>query len=440
MLRRNLGVGLGSLLWANHALAASQPGSKANDPAPPNVLANFGIAQDAVQLIGGAAIGTYTKLIDDMATVLRAFVPDMPHVLPVISTGGLEQIYYAVHLDNIGGGLMSGVVLDVVRRGGWLPEVTERLTYVTQLYQEEVHIIAKGSLNSVFDLNGRTVNTGPLNSGTDLIARRLFELLDINPVYDDRPTAAALQGVTQGDPEAVVFIAGKPVIAVQNLKSSDDLRLLHLPWNIGTARHLADSDFRPAFFQHNDYPNLVPPDTKVPTVGSAVYLMTKNGPTNPALQRLVSGFTTSLLQNLSVLQKESSITKWRDADLIARLPHFRRAPEVAAWFADPTAKGPERPSSQNPARPARGPNKADAGPHLQLGAFGSEAAARNEWARLQHALPNMLAGYEPSITAGLHDGSTVWRLRIGGFADLAAAGDLCSQLRSAATNCFVLRG
>lgn len=438
MLRRNLGVGLGSLLWAKQALAASQPGGNASNPAPANVLANLGIAREAVQLIGGAAIGTYTKLIDDMATVFRAFVPDMPNVLPVISTGGLEQIYYAVHLDSISGGLMSGVVLDVVRRGGWLPELTERLTYVTQLYQEEVHIVTKSSLNSVFDLNGRTVNTGPLNSGTDLIARRLFELLDINPVYDDRPTAVALQGVTHGDPEAVVFIAGKPVVAVQNLKSTDDLRLLHMPWNIGTARHLTDSDFRPTFLQRNDYPSLIPPDTKVPTLGSAVYLMTKTASNNAARQRLVSDFTTALLQNLSVLQKESSLTKWRDADLIARLPHFRRAPEVAAWFADPTAKGPERSSPQPSPKPAHGAGKAENGTHLQLGAFGSEKAARNEWVRLQEKLPNLLAGHEPSITTGLHNGATVWRLRIGGFADPAAAGDLCSQLRSAATNCLVL--
>ncbi len=438
MLRRNLGVGLSGLLWAKQALAAAQSGGNANGHAPPNVLANLGIAQDAIQLIGGAAIGTYTRLIDDMAGVLRAFVPDMPHILPVISTGGLEQVYYAVHLDSVSGGLMSGVVLDVVRHDGWLPDLTERLTYVTQLYQEEVHIIAKSSVNSISDLNGRTVNTGPLNSGTDIIARRLFELLDINPVYDSRPTAVGLQGVGQGDPEAVVFVAGKPVIAVQNLKGADELRLLSLPWNIGMARRLSDSDFRPTFFQYNDYPNLIAPDSKVPTLGSAVYLMTKSGPTNPARQRLVSNFTTALLQNLSVLQRESSITKWRDADLIARLPQFRRAPEVAAWFANPTAKGPERPSTQSPPKPGRGANKAESGVHLQLGAFGSENAARNEWVRLQQKLPNLLGGYEPAITTAQHNGATVWRLRIGGFGDPAAAGDLCAQLRSTATSCLVL--
>jgi len=439
MLRRNLGVGLGTLLWAKDALAGVQSGSNANDPAAARVLTDLGIARDSVQLIGGTAIGTYTKLIDDMATVLRAFAPDMPRILPVISTGGLEQIYYAVHLDSIGGGLMSGVVLDAVRRGGWLPEVTERLTYVTKLYLEEVHIIAKSSLNSVFDLNGRTVNTGPHDSGTDIIARRLFELLGINPIFDDRPTAVALQGLPQGDPEAVVFIAGKPVIAVQNLKDTEGLRLVPMPWNIGTARRLTDSDFRPTSFQHDDYPSLIPPDTKVPTLASAVYLVTKNAPADPARQRIVSAFTTGVLRNLSVLQRESSIGKWRDADLIARLPNFRRAPEVAAWFAEPAARAPARPVTQPPPKPAHGANKAETGPHLQLGAFGSEDAARNEWARLQRKMPDLLAGHEPAITVAQHNGATVWRLRIWGFPDQAAAANLCTRLQAVATNCLVLR-
>ena len=59
-----------------------------------------------------------------------------------------------------------------------------------------------------------------------LIARRMFDLLDIHPAYDNQPTTAALRGLPHGDPEAVIFVAGKPIDALHRLKIEDDLHFL----------------------------------------------------------------------------------------------------------------------------------------------------------------------------------------------------------------------
>jgi SPOR domain/NMT1-like family len=356
----------------------------------------------------------------------------------VISSGGLEQVYYAAHVDALHGGLMSGIVLDVVRRDGWLPDLTERLNYICRLYLEEIHIVCKSEFKSIFDLNGRTVNTGPLNSGTEIIARRMFELLDIHPAYDNRPTATALRGLPQGDPEAVVFVAGKPVNALQTLDAGSNLRLLHVPWSIGTASRLADSDFRQTVLQHDDYPNLIPPDGKVPTLGSPVYLMTANAPAKSAKQQHVSAFATMFLQNLAILQKESGLKKWRDTDLLARLPHFHRAPEVAAWFTDAPAKPASQSSRSVPTKTACATRPVNGEMHVQLGAFNSEKAARDEWARLRRKLPDLLGGREPAVTTVANNGTTFWRLRIWGFTDSTAARDFCTQLQPATSHCLML--
>lgn len=334
MLRRSLSFGLGSLPLARRPIAENKYNPAAMEiatksPTPPN---KTGIAPTPIFLIGGAAIGTYTKLIDDLATFVHDFVPEEARILPVISSGGLEQIYYAAHADSIHGGLMSGIVLDVIRRDGLLPDLTERLNYICKLYVEEVHIVSTRNIKSVFDLSGRTVNTGPLNSGTEIIARRMFDLLDIHPAYDNQPTTAALRGLPHGDPEAVIFVAGKPIDALHRLKIEDDLHFLRLPWSIETASRLTDSGFQPTVLRHDDYATIIPPDEKIPTLGSPVYLMTAAAPAKSPKQREVSDFVKLFLQNLSMLQRESNIAKWRDADLPSRMPNFRRAPDVAAWF------------------------------------------------------------------------------------------------------------
>ena len=77
------------------------------------------------------------------------------------------------------------------------------------------------------------------------------------------------------------------------------------------------------------------------------------------------------------------------------------------------------------------------GPHVQLGAFGSESAARREWRRLNHKLPDLMASREPSITTVERDGTTFWRLRTWGFSDESAARSFCSHVRTASRRCMV---
>ena len=76
------------------------------------------------------------------------------------------------------------------------------------------------------------------------------------------------------------------------------------------------------------------------------------------------------------------------------------------------------------------------GSRVQLGAFGSEAAAIAEWKRLHKRMPRLLAGRESTITSTVQRGRTFWRLRTGGFDDRSAASDFCSQVRSEKAKCL----
>ena len=75
---------------------------------------------------------------------------------------------------------------------------------------------------------------------------------------------------------------------------------------------------------------------------------------------------------------------------------------------------------------------------VQLAALPSQKAANAEWERLSKHFPAQLGGRAPSITTVNHDGKTLWRLRVGGFEDKAAASALCQHPKSAGGQCMVV--
>jgi len=73
---------------------------------------------------------------------------------------------------------------------------------------------------------------------------------------------------------------------------------------------------------------------------------------------------------------------------------------------------------------------------VQLAAVRSEQAARLEWQRLTKRLPD-LAQHQPAFSKIDHDGHVLWRVRTGGFADVAQATSFCEKARAKGLGCSV---
>jgi TRAP-type uncharacterized transport system substrate-binding protein len=337
--RRAAGLSLGGLLLGASARAeAPMPAPPLGLPAPPvasprlpPVAAGVKVSPDIVTLTGSTLIGTYTRIADDIARMLSEQAPSVPRVLPIVAGGGLQVAWDLVNLERIDAAILSGVVLDVIRRAGWLPDVTQLVSYVTHLYFEETHIVSSQLVQDIYSLAGRTVNVGPLGGGTDVIARRLFELLGIQPIFDNRPTLDALKGAPTGDPAAVLFVAGKPVQAFRDIQIVGNLRFVPVPWD--TQRRLQlEPYFRSTVLVHDDYPRLVPLEARVSTVASPVFMVVASLPQGSPRQLAISSVVTELVQNLITLQYGPYHPKWSEANVLVPLPNFRRAPEVVSWF------------------------------------------------------------------------------------------------------------
>ena len=74
---------------------------------------------------------------------------------------------------------------------------------------------------------------------------------------------------------------------------------------------------------------------------------------------------------------------------------------------------------------------------VQLAAVASEQAAQAEWQRLSKRMPDLLGARKPTVQRVDRDGRTIWRVRTGGFADLAEATSFCARVRAKGASCSI---
>ena len=66
----------------------------------------------------------------------------------------------------------------MARRPGY-PGIKTKIGYVTKLYEEEIHVLARPDIKTLADLGRKPVAFGALGSGHRITAENLFQVLKI---------------------------------------------------------------------------------------------------------------------------------------------------------------------------------------------------------------------------------------------------------------------
>ncbi len=109
----------------------------------------------------------------------------------------------------------------------------ENIRGVATLYPETIHIITQedSGIETVEDLEGETVNTGDLGSGTQVNALQILETAGISEDDFDEQNAdfdTAADQIRDGDVDAAFVVGGWPVGSVEELATTEDIALVEV--------------------------------------------------------------------------------------------------------------------------------------------------------------------------------------------------------------------
>ncbi len=118
------------------------------------------------------------------------------------------------------------------------------------------------------------------------------------------------------------------------------------------------------------------------------------------------------------------------------LAQLQQAAGITPKAAPPAAAAPA-PVAAPPSPAKASPPAATGTTQVQLAATVDQAGAKAEWSKLEVKMPGLLTGQTPIFMQAVVDGQTIWRLRLGGFADVPAARAFCAQVIAKGGGCTV---
>jgi TRAP transporter TAXI family solute receptor len=282
---------------------------------------------NTVTVVSGNPNGAYLYLAYDMSAVLDD--GNELRVLPMIGKGGYQNMLDVLHLRGVDLGITQSNIMSYLKRTGEFgPNIDVRLTYITKLNNEEMHVLAGPGVQSIQDLNGKKVNFSDVGSGTQFSTRLIFELLGIKATEINVGQADGYQMVKRGEIAATVLIAGKPTGSFSKFKLEPGMTLLPVPYT-----EVLEQDYFPAKLTSDDYPGLIPKGSSIDTVAVGAVLAVYNWPRDTDRYRRVAHFVDGFFAKFPEFQKPARHPKWRETNLTSTLKGWKRFPAAEEWLA-----------------------------------------------------------------------------------------------------------
>lgn len=284
-------------------------------------------ANDAViMLMAGRPGGEFLDVADDIATV--ASDGRTLRVLPIVGDGGAQNIRDLVLLRNVDLAITQVATLNRLAAGKDLSRTLDRqILYITPLFHDEMHVLARADVKSIADLNGRRVNLNTDGSGTDLMAPQVFEALGIKVQRVNVSQGEAIERMRRGELDATICICLRPVRPFQMVKSEWGLKLLAVPFQAQL-----EKDFLPGRLDAADYPALMRDGDKIDTIALQTALVTFNWPKNSVRYNKVARFVESMFGKFKEFARPGRNERWASVNLAASLPGWQRFPAAQEWL------------------------------------------------------------------------------------------------------------
>src|SRR4051795_10286271 len=280
---------------------------------------------NTVTLISGTIGGTYVQFGADLASVLDD--GNKLRVLPIVGRGSVQSVADILFLQGVDLGIVRSDTLDYLEKKGFAKDIKKQFTYVTKLYNEEVHVIASKSVHNLKELDGKTVSVDLPNGGTFVTALTVFERLGIKAKFVYVEQRIAMEKLKAGEIDAVIVVGGKPYKSVSTFGNDGRFHLAGVDY----AKPL-QSDYLPATLTSKDYPNLIKDGESVDTIAVPAVLAAYSWGANTERYRKLALFVDTFFTKFPALQNPPFHPKWKEVSLPAPLTGWNRLPVAQQWL------------------------------------------------------------------------------------------------------------
>jgi len=276
-----------------------------------------------IGLAGGLLEGAPIRLATDIARVVND--GGVMHVLPIVTRGPTENVNDLLYLKGVDAAIINSDSLEAYK--SQVPQIQQRITYITSLFPSELHIFVRPEIRSLQDLIGKKVNFNTQGTAAAYSGPLIFSRLAIEVEKMFIPHPVALEQMRRGEIAGVVFVTSKPVDAFLKGKWEPGFKLLPVEY---------DSKFEdyylPSSFDVTDYPNIVAKEERIATIAVPTILTAYNWRPGSDRYRRVARFVDDLFSRVNKLQEPGFDAKWKDVNLSTKVPGLERFRAAQEWL------------------------------------------------------------------------------------------------------------
>src|SRR6202790_3391981 len=291
----------------------------------------------AVTVVGSGISCTCARFTEDIRHVVNDLGPDGVRVLPVLGVGGLQNVNDVLFLKNMDMAVVDEDNLRLLKKKDPVlyANVEQRVQYITKLYNSEFHVLARNDIKSYDDLKDKKVNFNLKDSKTEVTADTVFNALNIPVQRSYYDNDEAIKKLKDGDISAMIILTGALQATLAKVKKEDGVHFLPLDQESLPKHELRDlfANYLPAEITHENYPNLVPEGTTVPTIANRALLVAYTWPENSPRYNKVAKFVDAFFSKIDQFNSPSRHPKWREVNLAAEMPGWVRFKPAADWLA-----------------------------------------------------------------------------------------------------------
>jgi uncharacterized protein len=279
-----------------------------------------------VGVMSGGMDESYARMVADLASILTD--DKTIRVLPILGMDSPTNIRDLPYLRGIDIAIVHADALEIAKKSGEIPTIDAQVSYITRLYNEDMHVLTRNDFTDLRQLAGKKVNLKEADTGSATSSKQVFERLGIPIQALNFSEEEGFEKLSAGEIDAVAIWDPQPIPELADFAPNGRFHLIPVPWD-----KRLEPFYVPASLEGSAYPKLLGPKDKVATVAVGTVLAVYNWPADTQRYANVSHFIETFFAKFDEFQKPSRHAIWKQVDLTATIPGWTRH-EVAQKLLD----------------------------------------------------------------------------------------------------------